>query len=211
VDHLGRAPGSQQQQRQLLLSGLFVPVGRSSSPVAGLRAQSGDMLEQLEQQLAKDWPKSFMKVLVWTSVTFCNCYCDGCASAVLRLQQQQQQQCCLEVAAAAAAAAAADLDRLVTSSLGCKFTWLSSASKACRAVTSCTSVEVCNLQVFTPVVLWCALQVFLDSEGAVVVSFHRSAAACEGDVGAYMNYQAAHGGIMQEYRCDAANPNCMHV
>jgi hypothetical protein len=63
VDHLGRAPGSQQQQRQLLLSGSFVPAGRSSSPVAGLRAQSGDMLAQLDQQLAKDWPKSFMKVL----------------------------------------------------------------------------------------------------------------------------------------------------
>jgi hypothetical protein len=49
--------------------------------------------------------------------------------------------------------------------------------------------------------MWCCvLQVFLDSEGAVVVSFHRAAAACEGDVGAYMNHQAAQGGLMQEYR-----------
>lgn len=44
------------------------------------------------------------------------------------------------------------------------------------------------------------LQVFLDTEGCVVVSFHRAAAACEGDVGAYMAHQADQGGIMQEYR-----------
>uniref|UniRef100_A0A383WNY4 Uncharacterized protein n=1 Tax=Tetradesmus obliquus TaxID=3088 RepID=A0A383WNY4_TETOB len=103
VDHLGRVPSSQQQQRQLLVSGSFVPPGRSSSPVAALRAQSGDLLLQLERQLARDWPRSFMKV-------------------------------------------------------------------------------------------------FLDTEGAVVVSFHRAAAACEGDVGAYMAHQADQGGIMQEYR-----------
>jgi hypothetical protein len=48
------------------------------------------------------------------------------------------------------------------------------------------------------------LQVFLDSEGAVVVSFQRAAAACEGDVGAYMNHQAEQGGLLQEFRCAAA-------
>jgi hypothetical protein len=67
VDHLGRVPSSQQQQRQPLVSGSFVPAGRSSSPVAGLRAQSSDMLLQLERQLSRDWPKSFMKVRDKTS------------------------------------------------------------------------------------------------------------------------------------------------
>lgn len=74
VDHLGRVPSSQQQQRQLLVSGSFVPPGRSSSPVAALRAQSGELLLQLERQLARDWPKSFMKVCgvrLWRTVAYC--------------------------------------------------------------------------------------------------------------------------------------------
>lgn len=52
-----------------------------------------------------------------------------------------------------------------------------------------------------PDVGYAVAQVFIDLEGSVVISFDRSAAAHEGDLSSYMNRQAAHGGLIQEYRC----------
>jgi hypothetical protein len=49
------------------------------------------------------------------------------------------------------------------------------------------------------------MQVFLDSEGSVVLSFDSAAAAAEGDLTSYLNHQEKHGSIMVEFRWEAVH------
>lgn len=50
-----------REQQQLLVHGAFVPAGRSSSPVLALKGRVGELVALMEKQIAKDWPKSFLK------------------------------------------------------------------------------------------------------------------------------------------------------
>ena len=66
VDHLGRSHEELHQAEQQGGPGLgqppFLPVGKSHSEALRLMGQAGDMLRDLNRQLAKDWPASFLQV-----------------------------------------------------------------------------------------------------------------------------------------------------
>lgn len=65
---MGR-PAADQRQQQPPAHGAFIPAGRSCSPDVTLRGRAGELVGLLDKQMAKDWPKSFLKV------TADGCYC----------------------------------------------------------------------------------------------------------------------------------------
>jgi hypothetical protein len=62
VDHLGRSTEGRGQADQGADQRPFMPVGKHQSDVLRLMGQAGDMLRELNRQLSKDWPASFLQV-----------------------------------------------------------------------------------------------------------------------------------------------------